>query len=476
MGIRHKDIKHGDGVIPQRKKIGNAGALPKLNPYPAYKDSGVEWLGKIPAHWEVKRLKYAVTLNPAPTEVRNRGESLEVSFVPMEAIGEYGGLELTTTKLVGEVYTGYTYFREGDVVVAKITPCFENGKGAVATGLVNEIAFGTTELHVLRVKESTDRQFLFYLSMGDAFKRLGEAEMYGAGGQKRVPDSFVRNLMHPLPPLPEQRAIAAFLDRETAKIDALVAKKERLIELLQEKRTALISHAVTKGLDPDAPLKDSGVEWLGEIPAHWEVKRLRVMGTLQTGITLGKRYETPDLVTRPYLRVANVQDGYLALDDIAEIELPAKETRRYELRPNDVLLTEGGDFDKLGRGYLWSGQIPLALHQNHIFVVRPNQQVLSSKFLTVLLTSSYGRAYFTATSKQSTNLASTNSKKLASFPIPIPSLTEQCAIAAFLDRETAQIDALIAKVQEAIDRLKELRTALISAAVTGKIDVREAAA
>ena len=258
----------------------------RYRPYPAYKDSGVEWLGEIPAHWEVKRLKYAVTLNPPPTEARNRGESLEVSFVPMEAIGEYGGLELTTTKLVGEVYTGYTYFREGDVVVAKITPCFENGKGAVATGLVNEIAFGTTELHVLRVKESIDRQFLFYLSMGDEFRRLGEAEMYGAGGQKRVPDSFIRNLMHPLPPLSEQHAIAAFLDRETAKIDALVAKKERLIELLQEKRTALISDAVTKGLDPDVPLKDSGVEWLGEIPAHWEVKQLRWAITFQRGYDL----------------------------------------------------------------------------------------------------------------------------------------------------------------------------------------------
>ena len=220
-----------------------------LDPDAPLKDSGVEWLGEIPAHWEVKRLKYAATLNPAPTEARNRGESLEVSFVPMEAIGEYGGLELTTTKLVGEVYTGYTYFREGDVVVAKITPCFENGKGAVATGLVNEIAFGTTELHVLRVKESIDRQFLFYLSMGDTFRRLGEAEMYGAGGQKRVPDSFIKNLMHPLPPLPEQRAIAAFLDRETAQIDALVAKVREAIDRLKELRTALISAAVTGKID-----------------------------------------------------------------------------------------------------------------------------------------------------------------------------------------------------------------------------------
>ena len=167
----------------------------------------------------------------------------------METVGEYGGLELTTTKSLREVYSGYTYFREGDVLVAKITPCFENGKGAVASGLVNEIAFGTTELHVLRVKESIDRYFLFYLSIGDAFRRLGEAEMYGTAGQKRVPESFILNLVHPLPPLPEQRAIVDFLDRETARIDALITKVREAIDRLKELRQALISAAVTGKID-----------------------------------------------------------------------------------------------------------------------------------------------------------------------------------------------------------------------------------
>ena len=422
----------------------------RYRPYPAYKDSGVEWLGKIPAHWEVKRLKQVCTF-------------------------EYGDSLATDSRTDGDVQVYGSNGAVGTHECANtLGPCLVIGRkgsfGKVNYSPCAVFAIDTT-FFVDRRHTKADLRWLYYM--------LSDLRLDAATKDSAIPgldreDAYARRFFLCSPK--EQRAIAAFLDRETAKIDALAAKKERLIELLQEKRTTLISHAVTKGLDPDVPLKDSGVEWLGEIPAHWEVKRLRVMGTLQTGITLGKRYETPDLVTRPYLRVANVQDGYLALDDIAEIEVPAKETRRYELRRDDVLLTEGGDFDKLGRGYLWSGQIPLALHQNHIFVVRPYQQVLSSKFLTVLLTSSYGRAYFTATSKQSTNLASTNSKKLASFPIPIPSLTEQRAIAVFLDHETAQIDALIAKVQEAIDHLKELRTALISAAVTGKIDVREAAA
>ena len=248
--------------------------LRRFKPYPAYKDSGVDWLGEIPAHWEVKRLKLAADFNPPASEVRGLPADTDVSFVPMEAVGEYGGIDLSRNKLLAEVAAGYTYFRDGDVVVAKITPCFENGKGALAERLTNDIAFGTTELHVFRAKSKIDRRFLFYVTLGDAFRRLGEADMYGAGGQKRVSESFFKNFKHPLPPQAEQRAIAAFLDRETARIDALVAKKGRLIELLQEKRTALITRAVTKGLDPKVPMKDSGVEWLGSIPAHWEAKAL----------------------------------------------------------------------------------------------------------------------------------------------------------------------------------------------------------
>jgi type I restriction enzyme S subunit len=193
----------------------------------------------------------------------------------MEAVGELGNLDLSRSKPLGKIASGYTFFRDGDVVVAKITPCFENRKGARAIGLTGGIAFGTTELCVLRPRDSTHGQFLFYLTLSDAFRRRGEAEMYGAGGQKRVPDAFISNLKSPLPPRSEQSAIATFLDREAAKIDALVAKKERLIELLREKRNALITRAVTKGLDPEVPLRDSEVEWVGQIPAHWDLRQLR---------------------------------------------------------------------------------------------------------------------------------------------------------------------------------------------------------
>ena len=167
----------------------------------------------------------------------------------MEAVGEYGGLSLESVKQLADVKTGYTYFCDGDVVIAKITPCFENGKGALASGLTNGIAFGTTELHVLRTNERADRRFMFYVTLSDAFRRLGEADMYGAGGQKRVSESFVRNFSPAVPSVAEQRAIAAFLDRKTARIDALVRKVVDAIDCLKELRTALISAAVTGKID-----------------------------------------------------------------------------------------------------------------------------------------------------------------------------------------------------------------------------------
>jgi len=220
-------------------------------------------------------------------------------------------------------------------------------------------------------------------------------------------------------------------------------------------------------------MKHTGIPWLGKVPGHWEVKRLKFVSTLQTGLTLGKKYSDQKLVSRPYLRVANVQDGYLDLDVITEIALPPADVRRYELEPGDVVMTEGGDFDKLGRGYVWENQIPGCLHQNHIFAVRPKQTELNPHFLSVMLTSSHGKNYFTSTSQQTTNLATTNRTKLLSFPVPLPPLDEQEAIVGRLSNSLGQLEALVAKVGSIIEQLREYRTTLISAAVTGKIDVRE---
>ena len=447
----------------------------KYKPYPAYKPSGIGWLREIPKHWEIKRLKYVADLNPKASEGRKLDSTTEVSFVPMESVSEYGGLDLSLTKELADVGDGYTYFADGDVLVAKITPCFENGKGSLAEGLVNGVAFGTTELHVLRCGPELDRGFAFHLTLTDAFRKLGEAEMYGAGGQKRVPESFVTNLKHPIPPLPEQRAITAFLDRETAKIDALVAKKERLIELLQEKRTALISHAVTKGLDPDVPMRDSGVEWLGQIPAHWEVRRLKSFATVQLSNVDKKSTEGQAAV-----RLCNYVDVYYNEhigDDVAFMSATATEeqVRRFSLREGDVLITKDSEsWTDIAVPAFVTQDIPDVLCGYHLAHIRPEGKC-DGAYLSRGFSAVGPRDQYQIFANGITRFGLTGDAIRAGF-FPFPPFSEQRAIAAFLDHETAKLDALAAKVEEAIARLKEFRIALISAAVTGRIDVREEAA
>ena len=218
--------------------------------YPKYKASGVEWLGDVPEGWAVKRLRFVADLNPSKSEIASLDRNTPVSFIPMEAVGDDGSLALDKEKTIGELETGYTYFRNGDVTIAKITPCYENGKGALMHGLINGIGFGTTELIVARPKPcEITSNYLHYLFISPDFRGIGESHMYGAGGQKRVPDSFVRNFAIAIPPIPEQTAIVGFLQTELLKFDTLTAEAQRAIDLLQERRTALISAAVTGQID-----------------------------------------------------------------------------------------------------------------------------------------------------------------------------------------------------------------------------------
>ncbi|NKD77536.1 restriction endonuclease subunit S [Haematospirillum sp. H1815] len=239
------------GLLKEKRQAVISHAVTKgLDPSAPMKDSGIKWLGKVPAHWDVKRLRFVATINPPKSEVAGRDREEEVSFLPMEAIGYDGSLDLERTRTIGDVETGYTYFREGDVTIAKITPCFENGKGAVMRNLIGGIGFGTTELIVARPGEAeATSDFLYWLFASVLFRKRGEATMYGSGGQKRVPDDFVRDFSTGFPSVSEQSAIAAFLDEQTAKFDTLIAEAQRAIALLKEHRSALISAAVTGKID-----------------------------------------------------------------------------------------------------------------------------------------------------------------------------------------------------------------------------------
>ena len=210
-----------------------------MKPYPSYAPSKVPWLGDVPNHWKVERIRFRATLNPGASKQLDANAC--VSFLPMEDIGEDGVLRLERVRAVEEVSSGYTYFEEGDVAVAKITPCFENGKGAVMRGLRGDVGFGTTELIVMRPAESVASKWLYYLTMCQVFRSPGEAMMLGAGGQKRVPDLFVKDYAAAFPSIDEQHAIAEYLETETARIDELVREKEGLVGLLDEARGSFIS-------------------------------------------------------------------------------------------------------------------------------------------------------------------------------------------------------------------------------------------
>ena len=433
-----------------------------LKPYPAYTDTDLPWLGQIPAHWDAKPL-FAVMKEKQRKNTGNK-ESNVLSL-------SYGTIKRRDVEsnfgLLPESFETYQIVEPGNIVL-RLTD-LQNDKRSLRTGHVQERGIITSAYTCLEVNKQMNDKFAHYVLYG--YDLLKVFYQLGAGVRQTMKFEDLRRLLVLVPPLPEQQAIAAYLDRQTAKIDALIAKKQQLLDLLAEKRAALISQAVTKGLNPNVEMKDSGVAWLGQVPNHWRVKRLKYIATIQNGLTLGQKYEGLSTISRPYLRVANVQDGYLDLNDVAEINLPIEKVSQYRLENGDVLMTEGGDFDKLGRGYVWEGQIEGCLHQNHIFVVRPDSNQLDSYFLSALLMSSHGKNYFTSTSQQTTNLATTNATKLKAFPILLPPIQEQKEILAYIDKQTRWLIQLENKVTAAIEHLQEYRAALISSVVTGKVKV-----
>jgi type I restriction enzyme, S subunit len=438
--------------------------------YPEYQDAGVEWLGAVPAHWDSKRLRFVADFNPSKSEIAELDPATDVSFLPMEAIGDDGSLNLERTRPIAEVETGYTFFGEGDVTVAKITPCFENGKGAVMRGLTLGVGFGTTELIVARPKErETTSDFLHWLFISIPFRKLGEAAMYGAGGQKRVPDEFVRNFKTAFPTVAEQKVIATFLDHETAKIDALVAEQEKLIALLKEKRQAVISHAVTKGLNPDAPMKDSGIEWLGEVPAHWDVMRLGMVSSVVRGASPrpagDPKFFSGNAV--PWITVAEItKDGDVYLTGTSEfLTVEGAECSR-KFQAGTLIYSNSGA--TLGVPKILA--IDGCANDGVVGFERLSESVAIRflyHFLASITDSIRDRV------KQGSGQPNLNTDIVKAISFPLPLLDEQIAIDSRISAVTSDFRELTAEAEHAIALLQERRSALISAAVTGKIDVRE---
>lgn len=424
-----------------------------------------EWFGEVPAHWEMKRLKFLSHINPSPSEIKHLKNDYEVSFVPMDAVKEYGGLHLGQIRSLEELRNGFSYFREYDVLIAKITPCFENGKGSLAKGLKNGIAFGTTELHVVRPTPNLEMCFLFFLTISHAFRKLGASEMYGAGGQKRVSTEFVRDFLTLLPPINEQNYIARFLEKQTKKIDGLIAAKRELLALLKEKRQAVITHAVTKGLNPNVKLKPSGINWLRDVPENWDITHLNRM--IQV---LDCKHRTVSFVDDG-IPIASIREVHGFEIDLNRV----KQTTYKEF----VDLIEGGRQPRIG-DIIYSRNATVG----DAALVTSSQTFCMGQDVCLLRTSVHFPEYLafllhsSALRKQLESLIvgsifrRINVSQIKSFWICTPPLKEQKAIAKFLNSNTKKIDLLISEIEKAITTLQEYRIALISAAVTGKIDVR----
>ena len=437
----------------------------RVTPYPVCKPSGVPWLGDVPAHWKVRRLRTVA----ADIGDLSSGRPLDEPCIALEHVESWTG-EVKVTSSDVSFGSQVKKFRAGDVLFGKLRPYLAK----VARPSCDGYCVG--EFLVLRPRnEELLPDYLEKLLRSKSVIDAVNASTFGAK-MPRAEWCFIGNMVQPIPPIREQRAIVRYLDHVDRRVRCYVSAKRKLIGLLEEEKQAVINWAVTRGLDHNAPLKSSGVEWLGDVPEHWEVRRLKQVSTIQTGITLGKDYGDVKLIERPYLRVANVQSGHLNLSEINTVRVPHTESQKTTLAVGDVLMTEGGDIDKLGRGCVWQGEIQDCLHQNHVFAVRPNITELDPEFLVSLIGTSQGRNYFQATAKQTTNLAATNRTTLGEFPMYLPEITEQRAIANYITRQREAKDNAIARARRQIELLEEYRTRLIADVVTGKLDVREAAA
>ena len=432
----------------------------RYRPYPAYKDSGVEWLGEIPAHWEVKRLKHLAPARISKLDVKPE----DAVYVGLEHVESWTGRLLienqpeTVDSVVGS-------FKAGDVLFGKLRPYLAKVARPDFDGVC------TSEILPLRPVPECSQSYIMYELLNAPYIRWLDSLTYGTK-MPRVSPAQVASSSVGLPPLPEQRAIAAFLDRETARIDALVAKKERLIALLQEQRTALITRAVTKGLDPTVPMKDSGVEWLGEIPAHWEGARMWRISNATSGGTPAKEergYWDGDI---PWVSPKDMKRRFIDSSEDTITERAVRETGIKLIAPPVVLIVV--------RGMILAHTFPVAITTVPVTI---NQDMKALRFrqriepiFATWLFEGVGRGILGAVVEEAAHGTRViRMDRWRAVVAPVPPIGEQRATAAFLDRETARIDALVAKVRDASERLKELRTALISAAVTGKIDVRPSA-
>jgi type I restriction enzyme S subunit len=440
-----------------------------VKPYPAYKDSGVEWIGEIPEHWEVKRLKDVAECN-SESLAETTNPELEIRYFEISDVSmELGISDHSFYSFASAPSRARRVVRHGDVLISTVRTYL---KAITYVSLEYDRAITSTGFAVFR-PVSILSMFLKYAVVAEYFIADVISKSVGISYPAIRSDELC-NCLVTSPPFEEQKLIASFLDRETVKIDTLVAKQQQLITLLKEKRQSLISHTVTKGLNPNVRMKDSGVEWIGEIPEHWEVKRLKdVAGSVGVGLVINPSTYVLDFPSDedvPMLLGSNVVPFGFNLKSVRRISPEDNLTlSASRLKRGDIVVVRVG-----APGV--AAVIPPDLDSSNcasVLIVRQHQRFEPHWLVYVLnspvISSQVDIVKYGAAQKQF------NVSHAVAFVLPSPPLEEQKQIAAFLDQETSKIDELVIKANQSIALLKERRSSLISAAVTGKIDVREAA-
>ncbi len=443
--------------------------------YPTYKDSGVEWLGAVPGHWGVQRLKRLAAVFPSNVDKKSVEGELPVRlcnytdvYYNDRIVDGMEFMEATATREQIEKFA----LRRDDVIITKDSETADDI--AIAAYVPEDIPGVVCGYHLSMVRPGAEASGAFVKWLfGSAYARASLEVR--ANGLTRVGlgQYAVDNVELPAPPHREQVLIAAFLDRETARIDALVAEQERLIELLREKRQAVISHAVTKGLDPDVPMKDSGVEWLGEVPAHWELLPMkRLIGPVDQGGSPQCESEPAPLDRWGVLKVGCMNGGVFRQDEQKALPEDVPPDVRSEIREGDILMSRGNTLELVGSAAVVPSVRPKLLLSDLVYRFRARTGV-SPRFLCYVLGSAVGRHQIERDAVgTSASMKKVSKEVLANLTIPSPGLEEQGHITAFLDEHGAITDTLITSATRAITLLEERRSALITAAVTGQIDVR----
>lgn len=441
--------------------------------YPAYKDSGVEWLGEVPEHWEVDRIKASIV--SSKNGIWGDESKGDENDIPCVRVADFDRQKLrveltepTIRNVTSREREGRT-LNKGDLLLEKSGGGENQPVGCVVLYDDERPAVCSNFVARVQLKPGMGSSFWRYVHAAAYAVRLTTGSINQTSGIQNLDQDRYFNERAAFPPPEEQTVIATFLDHETAKIDALVAEQEKLIILLQEKRQAVISHAVTKGLNPNVPMKDSGVEWLGEVPAHWEVSQLRYVVREGTSITYGIVQAGPEVEDGvPYIRTSDMSGNSLPLTGYPKTSLEIDASyARSKVSAGDLVISIRASVGKCL-------PVPLELDGANLTQgtakIAPGNKTFA-EFMLSFINSEPIQLYLDSKAKGAT-FKEITLETLRKTPFLVPPLEEQRTLAEWIGEHNQQFQTLIDAAEEAQKLLQERRTALISAAVTGQIDVR----